>query len=939
MEPWRGNSSEFARLEQLFEMAVQLDSVQDVERLIERECGDRPDLAARLRSLYQSHTRSDGPISPSGLGRSHADHAPGSDTLDHIEPELPPDDRYALKEEIGRGALGVVHRATDRSIGRDVAIKFLYRKFASRQAVVQRFSTEAQISGQLQHPGILPLYELRQDPGQPPFIAMQLVEGTTFAEYLSKLDPSDRGNQQSLTTFARICEVIAYAHSRGVIHRDLKPANVMLGRFGRVLVADWGVAKAISGEHVVVGEHGDEGVDSVPSSGSHPDSDSGSGAVTQTGSVMGTLAYMSPEQCRGDVDLVDERCDVFGLGAILCEILTGGPPYLRELGSTREQAKLGKLEPARRRLKSCGADPVLVALCLECLEVDLERRLRSGIVVSKRLADYLRDVDARASRARERAVRSRMLARATAVTSALLVCIGIAWAVVSQGERDKLQQQLERSNQVMGFLAGLLETATPENARTSDILLLRRFIDKTAKDLEAGTIQDPLVAAEIHAIVGSVYFSLGQPEGHEHLKLASSEFTRLTGEDSPEAVAAKTQFGRSLLLRSEPAEAESVLRSALDAGRASLGESHPYVIEARFYLATALIPLGRYEEAAEAAHELLALVQERDSSTGIRIWQVYRLLGRAAFSTQKSTAEAVRWLELGIEALTQAEGPDHPLQVSLLSELSLYKTQSEDPGETISIALRALEASDHILGVSHPNRDAVVSSLAVGFLATGRYSEALDFLEDQVVRLRARGGPLTLEGGRILQTLLMVHFDRGEYEQALAYSTELYEGLGNIKREPVAMPLHLSSVGLTAASLVHLNRIEEARPWATELKQVTDELLPAIEEVALQRPDVAMFILMMSVIPRSASALTELYDPEEALELALEAVALGKANSEPLLWRALFTLAQIKALTGDKNGARETYSLSLEATPPGFDERTLDQQARLMERALLKGKR
>ena len=153
------------------------------------------------------------------------------------------------------------------------------------------------------------------------------------------------------------------------------------------------------------------------------------------------------------------------------------------------------------------------------------------------------------------------------------------------------------------------------------------------------------------------------------------------------------------------------------------------------------------------------------------------------------------------------------------------------------------------------------------------------------------------------------------------------------------MPLHLSSVGLTAASLVHLNRIEEARPWATELKQVTDELLPAIEEVALQRPDVAMFILMMSGIPRSASALTELYDPEEALELALEAVALGKANSEPLLWRALFTLAQIKALTGDKNGARETYSLSLEATPPGFDERTLDQQARLMERALLKGKR
>ena len=283
------------------------------------------------------------------------------------------DSRYHVDGEIARGGMGRILRGRDTDLGRDLAIKVLLDSHKDNPEVIQRFVEEAQIGGQLQHPGIAPVYELGQFSDQRPFFSMKLVKGQTLSKLLvQRTDPAgERGRFVGI--FEQICQTMAYAHARGVIHRDLKPANVMVGAFGEVQVMDWGLAKVLT-----IGKESDERKEATQqqavsviqtrrSSGSDaPGSVGDSDSQTQMGSVMGTPAYMPPEQALGEIDQLDQRADVFGLGAILCEILTGKPPYVGEDGTAVfRMATRGKLRDAFARLDQCGADPELISLTQE----------------------------------------------------------------------------------------------------------------------------------------------------------------------------------------------------------------------------------------------------------------------------------------------------------------------------------------------------------------------------------------------------------------------------------------------------------------------------------------------------------------------------------------------------------------------------------------------
>ncbi|MFO0956321.1 MAG: serine/threonine-protein kinase [Isosphaeraceae bacterium] len=227
--------------------------------------------------------------------------------------------RYEVAGELARGGIGVVLKGRDRDLGREVALKVLRAEHANNPAMVRRLVEEAQIGGQLQHPGILPVYELGLDSARRPFFAMKLVRGRTLAALLDEREALDADQGRFLAIFEAICQAVAYAHARGVIHRDLKPSNVMVGAFGEVQVVDWGLAKVLArgGPNSTGPDSGPTAVATVRSG----DTDSRS----EAGSILGTPSYMPPEQARGEVDSLDERSDVFSLGAILCEILTGLP--------------------------------------------------------------------------------------------------------------------------------------------------------------------------------------------------------------------------------------------------------------------------------------------------------------------------------------------------------------------------------------------------------------------------------------------------------------------------------------------------------------------------------------------------------------------------------------------------------------------------------------
>jgi tetratricopeptide (TPR) repeat protein len=285
---------------------------------------------------------------------------------------------YRVLREIARGGMGRVLAAYDLTLYREVALKVLLPG-----ANADRFVRESKITAQLPHPGIPPVHALGVLADGSPFLAMKLIAGRTLADEMKAAD-----RPRLVQAFLQVCQAVGFAHSRGVIHRDLKPANIMVGAFGEVQVMDWGLAKVLRDEGSVVGDEQRELPDSSPMpppSSLLPHRSS----LTQAGTVLGTPAYMAPEQARCDTPQLDERVDVFGLGAILCKILTGEPPF-RNQGRLDIwlQASAGDLSDAFSRIDKCGADAELLTLAKSCLAPRKEDRPRHAGQVAEVVQRY-----------------------------------------------------------------------------------------------------------------------------------------------------------------------------------------------------------------------------------------------------------------------------------------------------------------------------------------------------------------------------------------------------------------------------------------------------------------------------------------------------------------------------------------------------------------------
>ena len=294
--------------------------------------------------------------------------------------------------------------------------------------MVRRFVEEAQIAGQLQHPGIVPVYELGRLPDERLYIAMKLIRGRTLAELLEGRADAAEDRPRYLAIFEQVCQAMAYAHACGVIHRDLKPSNVMVGSFGEVQVMDWGLAKVLDRGGVADEERSLRGqADAEPvrtlRTGSTADE-------SRAGSVLGTPSYMAPEQARGRLDTLDERADVFGLGAILCEILTGLPPYTAPSGNeVYRKAERADLAEALARLDACGAEAELVALAKSCLAAAPRDRPRDAGVVVAALTAHLAGVQERLKAAE--LARARAESRAAEERKRRLLVAGLAASLLA----------------------------------------------------------------------------------------------------------------------------------------------------------------------------------------------------------------------------------------------------------------------------------------------------------------------------------------------------------------------------------------------------------------------------------------------------------------------------------------------------------------------------
>ena len=343
--------------------------------------------------------------------------------------------RYEVTGELARGGMGVVYQARDLRFGREVAVKLVQDRFRGDRGVVRRFVAEAKFTARLQHPGIPPVHDLGEFPDGSPFLAMKLVSGDTLAAALaSRPDPAgDR--PRLLAVFEQVCQAVGYAHGQGVIHRDLKPANVMVGAFGEVQVMDWGLAKDIragGGEPSPEADPApppdatDPDLTTVPSNTPRPFDHHADSDATVAGSVLGTPAYMAPEQARGETARVGPRADVFGLGGVLCEILTGHPPFGGAgARDSLTRAATADLTDALGRLAGSGADAELVALCRSCLAPDPADRPADGGAVAAAVAEYRAGVDRRLREAETEAARAGEQRKRVRVQVALAAAVGL----------------------------------------------------------------------------------------------------------------------------------------------------------------------------------------------------------------------------------------------------------------------------------------------------------------------------------------------------------------------------------------------------------------------------------------------------------------------------------------------------------------------------------
>lgn len=357
---------------------------------------------------------------------------------DHV-PDL--GQRYVVQGEIAHGGMGVVFRGLDREVGRQIAIKILREKHQDKPDLVKRFIEEAQVTGQLQHPGVAPVYEIGFLAGRLPYFTMKLIEGHTLETLLHERRKDDLEIPRFLKIFEQVAQTMAYAHTRGIIHRDLKPHNVMVGAFGEIQVMDWGLAKVLnvtlgSQEPSVEGEFAGS-IQSIR----HGVGEGGDSPVkTKVGAIIGTPAYMAPEQARGELARIDRRCDVFGLGAILCEILTGMPPFPGATGmESCDKACRADLKETYDRLENCDVEAGWIVLTRECLSEDPDFRPPDAGHVAVRVTAYLSDLAARVSLAEEErskaeiktqeAVKRRRLTRFAALV-AMVLTLGVAVGVV-----------------------------------------------------------------------------------------------------------------------------------------------------------------------------------------------------------------------------------------------------------------------------------------------------------------------------------------------------------------------------------------------------------------------------------------------------------------------------------------------------------------------------
>ena len=699
---------------------------------------------------------------------------------------------YDITGELARGGMGIVYHAMDHSFHRSVAIKIVQERYASNASTCRRFFEEAQITGQLQHPAIPPVHELGTLPDGRPYLVMKLINGQTLDVLLanrercsSLLDGEELGKQTSpaelarfMAIFGQICQAIGYAHNQGVIHRDLKPQNIMVGAFGEVQVMDWGLAKLLK-RNAQPNTDSETSANDTNTSFKNPRDDS-DGSETQPGSVLGTPSYMPPEQAEGKIDAIDQQSDVFGLGAILCQILTGQPPFTGDsVEAIRKQVVQGDLRQAFARLERCGAESELIALCKRCLSPTKADRPPDGGAVALAVDTLRLQAEARAVqvekehlkslvRETEQRKRRRVVQVATALVTTLLL-LGIAVLSIGLVKVSQLNADLlETNHQLSVAQADALASAKAAKEHAAEANAVLNFVedqifaaarpkdqagglgfDVKLKDalvaalphVEPSFKDKPLIEARLRLVLGvSFAYLRNDQQAVDQFLQARKIFTEQLGPKSPQTLRASNNLATALDHLSQHLDALRLREETLQAQLETLGPEHPDTLASLNNLAVSYYTTGRVADSLRMSEQLLATYSRLngpdDSDTLLAMHNVARC--HTALGRNDKALPLYQEMFSKQQAKLGVENPDTLRTMQALGITYAAVGRQED---ALKLREQVLTLRKKVLGSDHPDTLSAMVMLAGSYANLNRNDDAIKLLEQTLDLQRSQLGP------------------------------------------------------------------------------------------------------------------------------------------------------------------------------------------------------
>ena len=825
--------------------------------------------------------------------------------------------RYRLEGEIARGGMGAILDVWDEDLRRRLAMKVALGggKGSSGAAseldprLLSRFLEEAQVTGQLEHPGIVPVHELGIDDNGVVFFTKQLVRGSDLEKVFGLVPEGTDGWSvtRALGVLLKVCEAMAFAHSKGVIHRDLKPANVMVGDFGEVYVMDWGLVRVRGGEDrhdVRVAAEG--GVDTdvrTDSTGGASDA-----LYTMDGDVLGTPAYMSPEQARGDIEHLDERTDVYAVGAMLYHLLAGVAPYnlpgMPKLGGLETLKALRKGPPPALAQLASDAPAELVAIGEKAMAREPDERYADMLGLAEDLRAYLENRVVQAyqtgavAEARKWVRRNRPLA--ASIAAGLLALVGgLVASLYLKAQSDENAEQASRqasiAREVADFMNDDLLAAIAPGQQGIDVTV-REVLAISSSRLDGRFDDEPLVEAELRRTIGTSFDRLGDYElARDHLVRAHELFAREQGERSEAALSTALLVGFVWNSLGRFDEALEHFAGLIETCGAELGPNARQTLAARAGIAETHWLMGSLDRSLELYDELEQVLR---GALGDR-----HELTLAVFTGHASVLHRLGHLDRAealqaeaLEALRATVGEGHPQSLNAADALGeIYVAQGRS-AEAEALLLATQKTREEVLGPDHPSTANGLGQVGTHYFVQGRYADA----EEQYARgyemLRRSLGSehrLTLQ---MANNLAGAMSSLGRLDEAL----ELRDTALEAQRRTLGdeHPHTIMAMGNRATLLKILGRFDEAEAGYLENIALRERVFGA------DHPDTLTANENLSGLWLTQSRYAESIELSEQV-LAGRQRVLGPEH--PAVARTFYNLGIAEVSTGDRDAARDRF--------------------------------